>query len=170
MRATVLAISPPSRARCHAREEAESKGRNTSPRGRSLLVGGSDDVANLISSVSHQAEECRIDPQRKRQPATSLSQLAALWFGNSRERGRLAGVQHPLLPPLPAKSFQTSSPVRLATAKLGRSCHSCFLHWPGRQDWRPRGRSQDQPAGVWPQDAGGGCSRDQAAAAVKNLK
>lgn len=55
MRATVLAISPTpfARARSLTRVKKQSRrGRNTSPRERFLLVGGSDDVINLISKAS----------------------------------------------------------------------------------------------------------------------
>lgn len=109
-------------------------------------------------------------PIGKRQPAISPSQLAALWFRDSRER-RLAGAQHPLPNSPSNKVFpgvQAGCDWRLPSS--GRSYHSLLLHWPNRQDWRGLcGRSQPRPARVWPQDAWRVVVLGSEAAAVKNL-
>lgn len=68
MRATVLEISPTPSARArslaHAREEVQSKGKERLSAG-AFSIGPLKRLCHQLhfQSVSHQAEECRIDPQ-----------------------------------------------------------------------------------------------------------
>lgn len=127
MRATVLEISPtPSaRARSLTRVKRPTRRGGTPLRGSAFYWPKE-------AMTSHTPFPKRQSPGRrelhrpigKRQPAISLSQLAALWFGDSKERGRLAEV-HPLPTSLFIKVFpgvQARCDWRLQSS--GRSCHS----------------------------------------------
>lgn len=101
MRATRLAAAPAPSARARSLTRVRKQrlgGRAASSRELLLLVR---------SGVTSQTPFPRRPPpgsgvpqraKAKGQPAMSPSQLAALWLGDSRERGRPKGVQAPCLP------------------------------------------------------------------------
>lgn len=165
---------PPPSPRAHARSRASRcrvEGGGTPLRG-SVFYWSAEGMTSQTSFPRRQSPGRRMPhrPIGKRQPAIAPSQLAALWFRDSRER-RLAGAQHPLPNSPSNKVFpgvQAGCDCRLPSS--GRSYHSLLLHWPNRQDWRGLcGRSQPRPARVWPQDAWRVVVLGSEAAAVKNL-
>lgn len=144
MRATRLAAAPAPSARARSLTRVRKQrlgGRAASSRELLLLVRSG--VTSQTPFPRRPSPGSGV-PQRakaKGQPAMSPSQLAALWLGDSRERGRPKGVRAPVSPP-PGPAGSRARRLGAAADRPGRAGRAIAVGGAGREGSRGRGRRE----------------------------